>query len=152
MGASSEMPPEARRAALALGALGLPVFPVHTVTSTGQCSCGASCGRDSGKHPRTPNGFKNASTDPDQIRAWWTRWPDANIAVATGSAAGVWVLDIDPDNGGEDTLATLEAQHGALPATWCTETGGGGFHLWFHHPGHPCSTKGFKSRLADVLH
>src|SRR5215210_4660708 len=88
-----------------LALLGLPVIPIHAVPDTGQCSCGSDCGRNAGKPPRTSNGLLNATTDSDQIGAWRQRWPDANIAVATGAVAGIWVLDIDPDNGGEATLA-----------------------------------------------
>lgn len=41
-------------------------------------------------------GFKwrdEATTDPGQIVAWWQRWPDSNVAVATGHL--VDVIDID---------------------------------------------------------
>lgn len=49
--------------------------------------------RPKGKEPLTPSGFKNATTDEEQIRAWWQTWPDANVAVATGN--GLYVLDLD---------------------------------------------------------
>lgn len=38
-------------------------------------------------------GFKDATTDPDTIRAWWERWPDSNLAIATGHL--IDVVDID---------------------------------------------------------
>ncbi len=38
-------------------------------------------------------GFKDATTDPDRIAAWWKRRPDANIGIATGHL--VDVIDID---------------------------------------------------------
>jgi hypothetical protein len=57
----------------------LPVFP---------------CGRD--KRPLTTHGFKDATRDQDQIRRWWTRFPDALIGVPTGSASGLLVIDVDP--------------------------------------------------------
>ena len=47
-----------------------------------------------GKKPLTLHGFKDASIDPRQIRAWWTKWPDANVAIACG-ASGIAVFDID---------------------------------------------------------
>ena len=40
------------------------------------------------KSPYTEHGFKDASTDLDQIREWWTRWPDAGIGIRTGSSSG----------------------------------------------------------------
>src|SRR5262249_45455467 len=49
--------------------------------------------------------------------------------------SGIVVLDIDPRNGGDDTLDELEAEHGKLPQTVEVITGGGGRHLYFQHPG-----------------
>ena len=40
-----------------------------------------------------PHGLKNASTDLDQIREWWTKEPKANIGLVTGVHFDV--LDID---------------------------------------------------------
>jgi hypothetical protein len=105
------------------------VFPLHTIRR-GRCTCGdRDCGRDAGKHPRTQHGLLDATTAEATIRRWWTRWPDANVAIATGAASGVWVLDVDPRHGGDDTLADLERQHGTLPPTITALTGGGGRHL-----------------------
>jgi hypothetical protein len=44
------------------------------------------------KRPLTTNGHKDATTDADQIIAWWTKWPDANIGIAT---QGLVAVDID---------------------------------------------------------
>ncbi len=41
-----------------------------------------------GKTPLTPHGFQDATTDEATIRGWWEQWPDANIAIATGSVSG----------------------------------------------------------------
>jgi hypothetical protein len=91
------------------------------------------CGRD--KKPLTPNGFKDAATDPDQIKTWWTRWPDASIGCPTGPdmGKGAWVLDVDLPEG-PATLAALESEHGALPATVEQRTGSGGRQLFFRWP------------------
>jgi putative DNA primase/helicase len=127
-------------AAHALASLGIPVFPTHTALAGGGCSCGRDCGRDAGKHPRTRNGLQDATCDPEQIGAWWTRWPTANIAIATGVASGIWALDIDAQSGGLDSIDRLEAEHGQAPPTWAVESGGGGLHLWFRHPDMPVPT------------
>lgn len=76
------------------------------------------------KAPATPHGVKDATTDADQVRAWWTQMPNANIGCATGTRSGFWSLDIDGDDG-EATLAALEAEHGPLPPTIELITGGG---------------------------
>jgi Bifunctional DNA primase/polymerase, N-terminal len=47
---------------------------------------------------RSPShGFKDATTDPDQICAWWKRWPHAEIGWAV--PAGVVVVDLDEKSG-----------------------------------------------------
>ena len=80
------------------------------------------------------HGFKDATRDVEQIRRWWTETPDANIGVATGSASGFFVVDIDPRNGGDETLRDLEAEHGPLPPTVTVKTPGGGAHYYFQMP------------------
>jgi len=74
-------------------------------------------------------GVLDASTDLAVVTRWWTNRPDANIAIACGAASGFFVLDIDPRHCGDDTLAELERQHGPLPETTISHTGGGGEHL-----------------------
>lgn len=125
--------------ALALAALGWPVFPCHTPLfgapgTAPKCSCGKPDCKHIGKHPRTPHGLLDASIDPAVIAAWWGEWPTANVAVRTGPDSAV-ALDIDPRNGGDATLGALEAKHGALPTTVSAMTGGGGRHILFSHPG-----------------
>ncbi len=80
-------------------------------------------------------GVHDATTDTDTIKAWWTKWPDANVGVACGEASGFWTLDIDPRHGGDETLAELEELHGQLPATVEQFTGGGGRHILFKFNG-----------------
>jgi Bifunctional DNA primase/polymerase, N-terminal/Primase C terminal 1 (PriCT-1)/AAA domain len=109
------------------------VLPLHSIRA-GRCSCGRDCGRAAGKHPRTPHGSSDASVDEAVIRAWWARWPDANIGVATGSASGLLVLDVDPAHGGDESFEALVARHGSLSPTPMSLTGGGGRHLLFAHP------------------
>jgi hypothetical protein len=46
--------------------------------------------------PKT-HGVLEATTDEQTIRAWWQRWPTANIALACGEKSGVYVVDIDVD-------------------------------------------------------
>src|SRR4051794_17920044 len=99
--------PNPRMAARALAELGLCVFPLHSINADGTCTCQKHCGRNAGKHPRTTKGHLDASTSPGQVDTWWARWPEANIGIATGASSGIWVLDIDPDKGGDASLAAL---------------------------------------------
>jgi len=113
---------------------GWPVVPLHSVRD-GRCTCGrADCGNP-GKHPRIAKWQIKASKDPAQVAAWWQKWPTANIGVVTGVRSGFFVLDVDPDKGGEQSLRELEKKHGKLPDTARQRTGGGGRHLLFRHPG-----------------
>jgi hypothetical protein len=82
--------------------------------------------------PLTKHGFHDASSDEKQIRAWWTRWPNANIGIATGDK--FWALDIDPRHGGDDSLAELVAKHGAFAQTLVQRTGGGGSQWLYQMP------------------
>jgi hypothetical protein len=74
-------------------------------------------------------GFKAATVGPSQIRAWWEKWPDANIGIATGQASGLLVLDIDGADG-LTALQRLRDLNGLLPATLTVATGRG-LHLYY---------------------
>lgn len=76
------------------------------------------------------NGFHDATTDEQQIRSWWTTAPDAGIGVAL-KASGLVAVDIDPRNGGLETMERLEAQHGPVVSDVLAFTGGGGEHRVF---------------------
>ncbi len=76
------------------------------------------------------HGLHDASDDSDVSRARWQRTPQANIAAATGSRSGFWVLDVDmPD--GPESLAALEAEHDPRPVTIEASTPRGGRHLYW---------------------
>lgn len=79
--------------------------------------------------------FEAKRADEEQLRKWFTRWPDANLSVVTGRISGLVVLDVDPRHGGDRSLGRLEKQHGQLPETVSSRTGGGGRHYFFRHPG-----------------
>jgi hypothetical protein len=104
-------------AALEYATRGWPVFP-----------CGAR------KKPCTDHGFQNATTNEQQIREWWTRWPHALIGVPTGELIGCVVLDIDTKDGvnGFRTLDEIDCL--IRPATPTTLTRSGGAHLYFVRP------------------
>jgi len=132
------------KAALDYARRGLPVLPCHSIRD-GKCSCCDRPGLPSlptdkcdrpGKHPWTKNGFKNATTDADQIRSWWRTYPDANIGIATGRASGIIVIDCDVKDGrdGRETLYGLTKQYRALPDTPSTVTGSSTEHFLFRHP------------------
>lgn len=73
-------------AALHYAARGWALFPCHE-PGDGGCSCRRPDCASPTKHPRTPRGLHDATTDPATIDRRWRRWPTANIA-GTGSGAG----------------------------------------------------------------
>lgn len=92
----------------------MPIFPVRP---------------DQSKAPLTEHGFKDATQDERQIREWWERNPDANIA-AVPSSIGRCVVDAD-GAAGKQSLEELAAIFGGMPPTLITQTPNDGFHFWF---------------------
>ncbi|WP_432471314.1 bifunctional DNA primase/polymerase [Amphritea sp. HPY] len=134
-------------AALSYAANGWPVIPLHDC-AWGRCSCTRNCSSP-GKHPRTRQGHKDATTDENIIQQWWERWPNANIGLRTGAESGIVVLDVDPDHGGEKSLENLVKCFGGLSETIMANTGGGGSHYFFQHPG--SYTRNSQGRLGKGL-
>jgi hypothetical protein len=89
--------------------------------------------RPRSKLPATARGCKDATVDPVIIERWWQSNPNFNIAIATGKASYVFVVDVDGLDA-EAELRKLEGQHGALPPTVEAITARGR-HLYFEWPG-----------------
>lgn len=111
------------------------VIPLYSISAEGICTCykGNKC-QSPGKHPRVGRGFKQASKDLQVITEWWKDWPNSNIGIVTGKVSGIVVLDVDLKNDGLKSFAYLQKKI-ILPETLKSLTGGGGFHLFFKHPG-----------------
>lgn len=81
-------------------------------------------------------GLLEATSDPDQVRAWWLALPTANIGLAL-APSGLFAIDAD----GADwraKIATLESRLGPLPSTLIQLSGGGvGIHALFKAPPWP---------------
>jgi len=99
------------------------------------------------KTPFLSDWESRASTDPDLIGPYFTKYYDHNIGIATGPA-GLIVIDLDqpkpsqatPKDGsirrgaecGAQILAGLADRAGAVvPDTWTVRTPSGGTHLYF---------------------
>jgi hypothetical protein len=122
--------------AVAYAGRGWAVFPCHApADGPGQCSCWRADCSSPAKHPRVPGGLKSATMDVATIRRWWQRWPAANVAIRTGAISGLVVVDVDPDHGGERSFEALLKEHAPLPDGLVVQTGSGGRHYYFAHPG-----------------
>lgn len=102
------------------------------------------------KSPRIAAWGKNASKDPERIRAWWAAWPDSMIGVPTGKVIGYFVLDVDkPD--GPKVLADLEKANSPLPETVTQRTGSGGHQFFFRYPTDGREVRNTGSKLGKNL-
>lgn len=128
------------RYALAYAAAGFPVCPF---------------GKFGEKRPFTEHGIHDASTDPEQIRKWWTDHHNAWVALAPGKEAGFFVLDVDRpkkagDADGFDTLRELEEKYGPLPVTACETSPSGGKHFFFKYVEGLSSEAGYIGPKLDI--
>jgi Bifunctional DNA primase/polymerase, N-terminal len=130
------------RQALEYAARGWPVFP---------CRVGR-------KTPATSHGYRDATTDPEQIVSWFRRDPYWNLAIATG-VPGPDVLDVDdhgPAGNGYAAFARLSRVGLLDGAAVYVRTPSGGLHVYFRgsdqRNGHlPAHHLDFRSHGGYVL-
>jgi hypothetical protein len=113
------MAPDLPAAALDYAGRGWPVFP---------CEVGGK--RPAGKLAR--HGLKDATIDPEVIRAWWSSEPSANIGLVTGVHFDV--LDVDGEEGFRSLVHAID-EHGCLPSSPVSFTPNGGAHYFFKPTG-----------------
>jgi hypothetical protein len=97
--------------ALKLAKREIPIFPCNPAN----------------KRPLTPNGFKDATAEPEQVHLWWTENPEALIGVP----AGIKFVVIDVDLEHNDAQAWLAEHRSRVPITRTHRTRSGGLHLLF---------------------
>ena len=109
-----------RAAAREFARAGVPVFPCTPY----------------GKRPATEHGFHDATTDPDQVEAWWRLSPGANIGVPTGAASGVVVVDVDVHGPIDGRTGFARAASAGLVDGWelLVRTPTGGMHAYYPAP------------------
>jgi hypothetical protein len=86
------------------------------------------------KAPLTEHGMRDATTDTNQIAAWWNRYPTALIGCRIPQH--LVILDIDPRHGGHDTWNELTNSYGDIEANRIHVSGRGddGRHRWYTRP------------------
>jgi len=94
-----------------LASKGYPVFPL----------------RPNSKEPASKHGLRDATTDPKQIRQWWSENPDYNIGIA---APELLVVDLDAYK--PEATQSKEKLFGAFvpPEIPVVSTPSGGFHYY----------------------
>lgn len=133
-------------AALKYALRGFRVLPLNSIRSGG-CTCGDTDCRSPGKHPLTPHGATEASSDEMTIRGWWSKWPTANIGLAMGDA-GCIALDVDTRNNGHLSWEALIQANGALPET-PTQRSGNGWHYLVRID--PAAVRRCRGKLAQGI-
>lgn len=115
---------------LSYAARGWSVIPLHSARD-GHCSCRRPKCDKPGKHPVLPTWaeYQIRLATEEEVREWFTRWPEANLAIVTGRVSGLVVLDLDGP-------AAVQAarERGGLPPTPCVVTKRG-YHYYLSHPG-----------------
>ncbi len=74
--------------------------------------------------------YQKRRATPEEITAWWGKWPTAMIGIVTGEISGIFVIDCDTPEG-------YEAIQKLLPDALLfpiAQTPRGGWHLWFIYP------------------
>ena len=97
--------------AIALAEAGIAVFPLVPKA----------------KHPISPRGVKDATTNIESINTWWKKWPDANIGMAMGKESGILGIDIDYKDGADPDFLKK------IPPTIISVTAMGGHHAFFKY-------------------
>jgi len=89
------------------------------------------------KRPLTAHGFQDATSDRATVASWWSRWPNANIGIPTGSASGIDVVDVDVHAAGTGFQGFDRARRAHLVTgwAWMLRTPSGGLHAYFLRSG-----------------
>jgi hypothetical protein len=102
----------------------------------------------SDKTPAIAGGCLRATLNPHQIRDWWERNPNYNVAIATGKTAHkshLLVVDIDPKG-----LAFYNEYPELFRHTLTVRTGRDGLHLYYYVDNLE-GIKNSRSKLADDI-
>lgn len=95
-------------------------------------------------------GFKDATDDLAKIEAWARTYPKCNIAIATGEPSGIVVIDVDPRNGGHESISKLAGAGYLFPPCPTARTGNNGRHMFFRLPQGLKSSKDRLGKGIDV--
>lgn len=73
--------------------------------------------------------YQTERAEPDQIREWWKKFPDANVGIITGTISGLDVVDIDSQKG-MDAVNELIPDSMVAPVARSPR---GGWHHYHEH-------------------
>ena len=82
------------------------------------------------------HGYKDATRDEATVKAWWEKYPNANIGARVGYVTKLAVIDVD-NKGGKDgsaVLAAAEKKFGPLSRDVTVSTPNNGFQYYVEYP------------------
>ena len=82
--------------------------------------------------------FQHRHPTEEETRKWFQN-PQTQVAVVTGAISGIAVVDVEAGGSIDE-----------FPKTATSKTGGGGWHLWYKHPGHPVDNAVKIKPLVDI--
>ena len=103
------------------------------------------------KVPAQKDWTNTASADPDVVRTLFH--PGDNIGICCGpqpNGINLVAIDVDPKNGGVETMEALLKEHGDFTPTATHLTPSQGYHFFFHTPEPLSSSAGLLGRGIDV--
>ena len=74
--------------------------------------------------------YQKRKSSEDEVKEWWTKWPDAMIGIITGALNSIFVIDVDSKQGAEN-LSNYIPESLITPTS---KTPKGGQHLYFLYP------------------
>jgi hypothetical protein len=92
------------------------------------------------KTPLLARGFHDATDDPEVVDLWsrggsfYEYGADCGNGLAIVIPDRVFVVDVDPRNGGQETMLALNAAFGLLANTRTVRTRSGGWHYYYRLP------------------
>ena len=93
------------------------------------------------------HGYKDASVDPEVIKAMWAaakaKDEHVNVAIATGKISNLIVVDVDPRNGGTESWKEIVGDNYFFTHT--VTSGSGGRHFYFKYD----ATRKFPNQIAE---
>lgn len=135
-------------AALEYAEIGWSIFPTRSIDGEPYHKNGKLI-TPLAKSPYTKRGLHDSSTDPEQIRAWWSKYPDAGIGLNCGASK---VFSIDIDNhlvGKESGLSYFMSLGIPHDKAWQSLTPSGGIHLIYSDPNGIGRTSTDNNRQVD---
>jgi hypothetical protein len=83
--------------------------------------------------------FQNRIVTQEELFGWYSKYPNCQLGIVTGAISNLVVIDVEA--GGDISI---------YPKTLTVQTGGGGYHLYYQHPGKSFNNANRILELTDI--